>query len=58
MRVYEIKDMITDNYLDKGRKGRNFYYKLNEPYLTETSKPVIDDVCFQNLKKDLIIVSA
>lgn len=56
LRVYEIIDIISDNYLDKGRKGRNFYYKLNEPYLTEISKPVIDDVCFESLKRNLFIL--
>lgn len=53
-RVYKIKDTVPEILLTKGRSGRNFYYKLGQPYVTSLDSPVLDDLIFENIKLQLI----
>jgi len=54
LRVYKLKESIPNNLLDKGRRGRNFYFKLTKPFIAEPEKAVLDDQIFDNHKIGLI----
>lgn len=54
LRVYKIKELIPDYLLDKGRSGRNFYYKLTESFIANIDEPVLNDEMFEMIRLELI----
>lgn len=53
-RIFEIDREIHELSLEKGRKGRNFYYKLKEPEEINLLKPIISNFDFSLEKEELI----
>lgn len=53
-RVYEIEESISEELLDKGRKGRNYYYGLKEKINCTIKKPVLQDDEYLKIKQGLI----
>lgn len=53
-RIFEIDREISEVSLKKGRKGRNFYYKLKEPEEIKFFKPIISNFEFSLEKEKLI----
>lgn len=53
-RVYKISESINESLLYHGRKGRNFYYKLDKEVEFNVIKPVIEDSNFKRLKDGLL----
>lgn len=53
-RVYKIKNAIDEVLLEKGRKGRNFYFGLNKTTHSQIITPVILDNEYYLMKHKLI----
>lgn len=53
-RVFKIEDIIPEALLEKGRKGRNYYYRLSQTYYTDAKYPIIENSKFRDMKNNLI----
>lgn len=53
-RVYQIRDIISDQLLEKGRGGRNYYFNLSQSVFSPVVAPVIKDTDFDRLKAELV----
>lgn len=54
LRVYKLKEAVPECLLDRGKKGRNFYFELSEPYMATPEDPVLSNERFYRLKVGLI----
>lgn len=54
LRVYKLKGVVPECLLDRGKKGRHFYFQLSEPYIATLESPVLSDDRFYTLKVGLI----
>ena len=55
-RVYELENPIDENLLEKGRKGRNYYYGLSKDVVYKIKKPVLEDDKYLSIKQQLISI--
>ena len=53
-RVYKLEKYIPESLLEKGRKGRNYLFKLSEEVSMELDNPVMEDEKFYKMKSDLM----
>lgn len=53
-RVLELNEAISDQLLERGRSGRNPYFRLEQPVVIGSAKAVIAREEFDDLKLDLI----
>lgn len=53
-RVYKLSGPISESLLERGRKGRNYFFKLDETTYSKTLFPIIDDLTFNKMKFVLI----
>lgn len=54
LRVYKIKEAVPECLLDRGKKGRHFYFQLSEQYMVTPENAVLSNDRFYNLKIGLI----
>ncbi len=54
LRVFELTDEISPACLSRGIRGRNFYFRLDEPANVMIKAPVIDDETFIKMKSSLV----
>lgn len=55
-RVFQIKDEIYDNLLERGRSGRNFYFRLSSPAYVDLITPVISDNDYYRMKQEIYLI--
>lgn len=55
-KVFKLKQPVSENLLEKGRKGRNFLFRLRDEVAVEIAKPVIRVEDFDNMKKNIISI--
>ena len=53
-KVFIIDNEISESLLNKGRKGRNFYYALEQPVIVNKVEEVISNKVFNMIKQNLI----
>ncbi len=53
-RVFKLNRIVSDGLLEKGRKGRNYIFRLNEEAIVEIGKPVISDEEFSKMKDNIL----
>jgi len=53
-KVFIIDNEISESLLNKGRKGRNFYYALEQPVSVKKVEDVISGNQFNIIKQNLI----
>lgn len=56
-RVCELEQPVDEVLLEKGRSGRNYYYRLSKKVAYDKAVPVIEDEVFEALKKQIIQVT-
>ena len=56
-RVYQLEQPVDDTLLEKGRNGRNYYYRLAQNVAYDKAIPVMEDEVFETLKKQIIQVA-
>ncbi|HYE82310.1 MAG TPA: DEAD/DEAH box helicase family protein [Clostridia bacterium] len=52
-RVFMLKQIVSEDLLEKGRKGRNYNFRLNEEVIVEIDRPVISDEKFNEMKDNI-----
>jgi superfamily II DNA or RNA helicase/HKD family nuclease len=55
-KVFKLKQPVSEKLLEKGRKGRNFIFRLRDEIAVEIIKPVIRVQDFDKMKKELISI--
>ncbi len=53
-RVYKITKRIEEGLLSKGKRGRNYYYKLSIPQEIKLLHPVLNEETFIEMKTNLL----
>lgn len=55
-KVFKLKQPVSESFLEKGRKGRNYLFRLKDEVAVEIDKPVIRDEDFDKMKENIIKV--
>lgn len=53
-KVYKCNNSVEDRLIKRGRKGRNFYYNLEQPISLEVIEQIIPEQKFQEMKQEII----
>ncbi|WP_455542048.1 DEAD/DEAH box helicase family protein [Intestinibacter sp.] len=55
-RVYELKSEVDESLLERGRSGRNAFFKIDKELELNIDKPILKDESFEIIKSDILDV--
>ena len=53
-RIYELRSEVDERLLERGRRGRNSFFRLSEDIDLDIVEPVLSDDEFNNIKSNIL----
>ena len=53
-RIYELRSEVDERLLERGRRGRNSFFRLSEDIDLDIVEPVLSDDEFNNIKSTIL----